>query len=455
MKVLIIFPPLHPVCNSLGMRAMPPLSIYYLSAILKHRGFDVRIIDPTYFLEQGFFTSYNDSLKMLNEFISEQYDLIAISANSGNWSMAKFFIDLFKEIEKEIPIAVGGVHATYYDEYILSTTKVDYVVRGEGEEALTQLLGALNNWEKLRNIKGITYRDKNGDIIKNPDNELIPIDRLDEYPSPDYDLIPAGYYEHIPVESSRGCKYNCLFCSVPHRRTWRPMKKENIIERVLKVKGIVDKGITIGNNIFFVDDCFSAEPTRAIDLLHTLDSMSLDLTYGIECRITDLLKPNFIERIPKNIIKFIQIGVESGYDEGLRKIRKGITVKQVEECAKLLKKYDLLDKAYYSFILGFPWEDVIDIEKTANYIGYLGAEYGIATSVSWLWLCPSDLWFSRDIYNVNFSEEIFDDCFWTINKNTFFASRPGLNMNGYDKIENTIDKYKSEGSRISHTRLFY
>lgn len=454
MKVLFMFPPVHPKCDSIGMRSMPPSSLYYLATILKYKGFEVKTIDPHYLKTKGFCTSDNMSIQIINEFIEENFDVVAISANSGNWGMAKIIINLFKSIEPKIPIIVGGLHASYFDEYILKTTCADYIVRGEGEDILPKLLDILASSGDLSNLNGITYKGKNGEIIKNQNNELIDGNKLSFYPLPDYSSLPKGVYNFLPIETSRGCKFNCTFCSVTHKKSWRCLKKDVVLERINSVKNIVYEKIEGGNNIYFVDDCFSADTERALDILSTIENLNLELKIGIECRVTDLLLPNFIQKIPKQILSFIQIGVEAGYNEGLKKIRKGITIEQVEECAKIISKYNLENIAFFSFIIGFPWEEEEEIKKTIHFIAHLCNTYGVRANVSWLWLCPSDLWFERYKYDIMVKEDVFDDPEWIVNKEIFKLTHPKIDMKAFEEVEDLIYFYQSSGLTIDHPKCW-
>lgn len=453
MNVLMIFPPVHIACDSLGMRSMPPLSIYYLSTILKYEGFNVSLIDPVYFKEHGFFTSNETAFKIVERFVSENYDAVTISANTGNWAIAKIIIDIFRNYDKEIPIIVGGLHATYFDEYVLKATSVDFVIRGEGERTLPKLLKMLGNFNELYKLKGISYKGSDGQIIRNPDIELIDEKTLNSLPGPDFSLLPNGVYNALPLETSRGCKYNCIFCSVTHKKSWRCISTESVINRVNSVKEIVNERIIGGSHIYFVDDCFSANKERAIDILNTLDNLNLNLKFGIECRVTDLLSNELYEQIPKHLLAFMQIGVECGYDEGLHLVRKGITVNQVEDCCKLISNTMSKDVSFFSFIIGFPWESKEQIKKTVHFVGHITSTYGVSCNIGWLWLCPSDLWYLRQKYNIVVTEQIFDNPFWTISKDIFSYTHPNADKQLFDEVESLIEAYQSTGAKIGYKKL--
>jgi len=450
MKVLLIFPAQYtrlayvPLLNR-----MPPLSIYYLSAILRSKGIETKIIEPFHFYQDKIFDIESISL-IIKQLLGEKFDAVALSSNTANWSVTKAVIELVKEAAPEVPVIVGGVHAHYFDEYMLRNAQADIVVRGEGEEALPRVLEARSDKDALKKIDGISFLDHDGTYVRRPDAPLLSCEALSAYPDPDLHLIPKGVYDMIPVETSRGCKFSCLFCSVPHRKTWRPLSKENLIGKLSAVQRLFDDNTIIGNSVYFVDDCFSADTERAADILHTLGQSAFNLQYGLECRVTDLLYKRFGEHIPDDLIDFMQIGVELGYNEGLKTIRKGVSVEEIEKCARLLHTSRLVGKAFYSFILGFPWEDKHDIMKTVNFFGMLGLRYGIRSSVSWLALFPSDLWLQKEQYGIKFDETLFADHFWPSREELFFSMHPRISLDDVEEIEALIHGYQSQGVEIGY-----
>ena len=114
-------------------------------------------------------------------------------------------------------------------------------------------------------------------------------------------------------------------------------------------------------------------------------SLFLSYIYNLKImkvRVTDIMQVGFLENIPEKIIDNIQIGVEAGYNEGLKKVRKGITIAQLEECAEHLYELDLQDKAFFSFIIGFPWETITEIKSTISTAAYLYDNFKILANIN-------------------------------------------------------------------------
>ena len=149
----------------------------------------------------------------------------------------------------------------------------------------------------------------------------------------------------------------------------------------------------------------------------------------------------------------IQIGVETGYNGGLQKVKKCVTIEQVEECVQLLSDFNLQKHVSLSFIIGFPWETLRDIQKTIATVVYLCGAYGILANVNWLWLMPSDLWFQRRKYKINVDADIFDDPFWYVNSNTFFKTHPNITAEDMNLVDMTIQKFFDSGVIFGYTKL--
>jgi radical SAM superfamily enzyme YgiQ (UPF0313 family) len=264
---------------------------------------------------------------------------------------------------------------------------VDYVVRGEGEKTLLELLEAIENGKGIHNVLGISYKEDGG-FFRNGDRPPLTTAEIEETPLPAFDLMPSGLYEDISVESSRGCQFSCSFCSIMHRHLWRGISAEALQKRIEHALCYTDK--LIGNkSVFLVDDSFTA----------------------------DRVKSNIIEYCTKIPLKAIGMGVESGRDEVLKDVHKGITTRDIEKCASLFSTYGISKYAIYSFIIGFPWESKKDCLGTIDFAHKIVSEYGGAALINWLRFFPgSSLWNSRGLYGIEEGPEIYDDAYYKCNE---------------------------------------
>lgn len=433
--------------------SIPPMAIYHLKEILKMHGHNVKLIDPFHFKNSNFFSDKNNGELIIKELLNK-IDVVGISANSGNWATSRYIISLIKSLSPSTPVVLGGVHASYLDQYIMESTDVDFIIRGEGEVSLPRLLDIIGEPEQYNTIDNLTYRGINGEIKRTNNTGLLSINELEKYPLSDYEEVPEGKYMGLPLETSRGCKYKCLFCSVVYRGKWRGYSPENVIDRIEKIYPIVKNKTTSKKWVCFVDDCFTADPVRALNILNMVNQRNLDLVFLLECRVNDLLSTGFIESVPKNLVGHMQIGVDAGYDEGLKKIRKGITIADVEKCASLLHQHGLNEYVDMSFIIGFPWENSEQIVSTVNTAAYLSKKYDLVSCINWFYYFPSDLWALRKEYKIDINEEIFDNPKLIVDVDTFFKTHPQISLENFKIISNLIQNYQEKGIKISYKNAF-
>ena len=201
--------------------------------------------------------------------------LIGLSAMTWQYPTCMALIGLIKSILPRAKIAVGGYHATFASEKILTEYNfVDYIIKGEAEHAMVQLLERLENGNNLEDVTGISYRHA-GKTINNP---LRLVSELDALPFPDRELLSSidyGYsFQGIPLtfgkfttlSTSRGCPFRCTYCSCAafSLRKWRPRSAENVIEELETVQ---EQGY---KNCVIVDDNFTHNPKRTEDICNLI-----------------------------------------------------------------------------------------------------------------------------------------------------------------------------------------
>ena len=399
--------------DNVNRGSAPFLAIYLLASILREYGHSVKVIDPM--SHQVEFFDNEMRFPALEKSISN-IDVLCISSTSSDWFVTRRMVERIKSLVPHIPVVVGGVHATFLDEHVLKNSRADYVVREEGEKTLPELLEAIGNGKSVRNVLGISYKD-DGKVVRNGGRPPLTVSEMEETPLPAFDLMPSGLYEDITVESSRGCNFSCSFCSIMHRNLWRGIGAEALQKRIEHALCYADK--LIGNkSIFLADDSFTANRRRAEKILHNLSGTDFrDASLSFVARADDLLRFNIIEYCTKVPLKAIGMGVESGRDEVLKKVRKGISTHDVEKCALLLSNYGISKYAIYSFIIGFPWESKEECLETIDFAHKIVSKYGGAAIINWLRLFPgSSLWNNRGLYGIEEGPEIYDDAYYKCNE---------------------------------------
>lgn len=454
MKVLVCFMPELIFEHKFEPLGTPPMVIYLLYSVLKNAGYEADLIDPFEFYK---FEKEENVIKACFNYIDSKIsdeDIICFSSNTFNWGLSRQITNMLVEKHPSLRIIHGGLHPSIFDRYVLEITKARLVIRTEGEKKLVEVINALENNYKLSEIAGITYR-VGDEIIRNPDDDYLTLEELESSPLPDFSLLPKkARYVNIPIESSRGCKFSCAFCSIPHRHNWRGVCVEELERRVVNTLKYKDRFPPIAN-ILFVDDCFTANTERAKLVASKMKEWGEKRKYFIEVRASDVVKSDLFDHLDNGLIYSMQVGVECGYDEGLKKIRKGLTIDRLYSALETLHARGFSKKMFLSFIIGFPWEGYEEISRTLDTVEDIATRFGILCNLNWLYLLPSDLWYERDIYGISVDESIFDDPLWISNKDVFFKTHPLVTDDIINKVELRVAGIKEKDIPVNLNPLAF
>lgn len=359
-KILLIYPP-SPVLNRedrcqqptkdlLVIPPLPPTDLMYLAAIAEECGLEAKISD--YSLGGNFEAD-------LVEF-NPQYLLVNIATPTFKSDME--WVMRAKEVcPNVITIVKGAPFLTYNTNVIYENPFVDYVIIGEPELTLKDiLLGVPNN-----EILGICYRE-NFQGIK---NELRPFnDNLDDLPFPARHLIDNSIYirpdngkVQAVIKVSRGCPYHCFFCLATPVSGVKVRKRspKNIIE---EIRECVNKyGIT---NFLFWSDIFNLDRDWTIDLCRKIIESGLNITWSSNTR-ANTMDEELAGIMYRSGCRLVSIGVESGSQLILNNIGKKITLEEIRNTIKILKKNKI--KVYNYFVIGLPWETEDTVKETIDF----------------------------------------------------------------------------------------
>ncbi|MGB2797392.1 MAG: radical SAM protein [Phycisphaerae bacterium] len=257
-----------------------------------------------------------------------------------------------------IPIVAGGPHANCLPEEILAHGP-RIVAIGEGEETIVELADHFLGRRPLESIAGLCFRRDDGSVHATPRRPLI--EDLDRIPLPDYASFPIAHYTGSPdphsnpifwsVFSSRGCPYNCIFCSSHNvfGRTYRARSPRNVYDEIEHVAA------TYGARVFaFQDDEAFINKRRIIEFCDLVREGRFPLKFSARLRI-DSLDGDMLAAMKAAGFRRLSFGVESFNDETLSKINKKYTVATVAESFRLLEKADF-PAVSFNNIIGFPWE---------------------------------------------------------------------------------------------------
>ncbi len=271
MNVLLINPSQRQVYGKIGAPDYPPLGLGYIASILENKGHKVKIID---------IDADVISLKVFLA-IAKRYDIVGLTSTSPTFNQAENLCKLVKENTKAITI-LGGIHATIVPSECLKNDFIDFIVRGEGEKTIVDLLDTLKNNKDIKNVKGISFK-KNNKIIHNPSRELIK--NLDEIPFPARHLFSQQKYTYpdsllspvMPIMSSRGCPHNCTFCCTKliFSRSVRFRSPKNIVDEIEQL--IKNYGV---KEIHFWDDNFTLNKKRVFQIKDELKKRNIKLKFA-------------------------------------------------------------------------------------------------------------------------------------------------------------------------------
>ncbi|MEK8021476.1 MAG: radical SAM protein [Candidatus Parabeggiatoa sp.] len=271
-------------------------------------------------------------------------DIVGITSKSVTLPAAYMVARIAKKINQEIVVVLGGLGATMAYEGVLQNHHVDFVVRGEGEQTMTELLNMLNSAKPdFYIIDGLSFKD-GGRIIHNKNRALIKdIDTL-PYPAKHLllyaDTLPDVLYNTIQggMITSRGCPYACTFCAVNvvwGGRSSRIRSAQEVVKEILHQKE------RYGTQHFtFWDDLFTINKKRAVEICNLLIEKKVNINWTCYARV-DTIDTELLKLMKQAGCFEALIGVESGSNRMLQELHKGITVEQTQKAAEMLHEAGL------------------------------------------------------------------------------------------------------------------
>ncbi len=371
-KVLLINPPLNnmvelEMSNSVikAMGCYPPLGLLYVATYLKERaGFevDVRILDCV--------AGKIDYPHLESEIRKFDPTLVGVSTSIATLIDSILTVRLAKKINKDIVTVVGGLHTESYPNETLREPAVDFIIRGEGEDSFLKLVNSIRGEKIPYSIDGIGFKD-NGNIYINETRAYI--SDLDGLPLVNRSFVDKSLYQcsigqqdyTTTLISSRGCPYECIFCSSP-KKVYRQRSKENIIA---EIKEIVGMGI---REVFFVDDLFNISAEKVSDFARSLIKERLDIRWSFRGRINNVDR-TMLEIAKKSGCQRIHYGIETSSNHLLSFLNKAISINDIERTIKLTREKGITTIG--NFMIGMPGETKEEMRNTFKFARTLGLDY--------------------------------------------------------------------------------
>ena len=318
----------------------PPLGLLSIGTICKQAGHNVSILDAA-LLDL-------DANQVVVR--TRCADIVGLTAMTPLVDEALSVATAIKGLNADIPIIIGGVHASLFPDEMYKTGLFNSVVAGEGEDIILDLLSdAQSPGAKLEPIYSPT--------------------KFAEIPIPDYSLIDIEAYQpHYPhaqrtpwvsVQTSRGCPYKCSFCTNIFGHKYRSMPPARIIQMI---NGLVnDYGI---KDITFYDDEFTLNRSRIMKLCKMISDRRFDLTWTCEARV-DLVDSELLASMRKAGCRLIYFGIESGNQHILDKLNKHQALEDVSRAVRLTHNTGMQAAGY--FMLGCPDETKDTMKRTVDF----------------------------------------------------------------------------------------
>ncbi|MFV1997618.1 MAG: radical SAM protein [Acidiferrobacterales bacterium] len=348
-----------------------PLGTLYVGASLLKAGHEVKFFN-------GAFISHEELLQKVKEFNPV---FVGLYSTTFGWPKAVKTANAIKQLDNSIFICVGGPYPIAMQEQCLNneSTNIDAVITGEAELAMVELLAHLQHGKDLEGVLGVVFR-QGTNIIKNPPRPLN--ENLDALPFPARELLgdmeqyipPPATYKRKPVTiliTSRGCDRRCIFCFQidKDRKSGNRGIRYRSVENVLQeIELCLEQGY---REIKFIDDTFTADYDRAMEICGEIKARRLDFTWFASACINQVDK-TLLQAMKDAGCWAILFGADSGVQKTLNALRKATTLDQIRRDVRAAKEVGL--KVSTPFIFGAPGETFADGLKTIEFAIELDAD---------------------------------------------------------------------------------
>ncbi len=341
----------------------PPLGITYVAAAFIAAGAEVKIFD---YIVSGY--SKEKIERQLNDF---QPDVVGAGSVTMNFYEAQKILRDVKCINPEILTVMGGPHVSFTaEESLKKYPEIDLILLGEAEETIRELTPVLKDRSKWQNISGIAYRHNDEIVVTGKRHFISDIDAL---PLPARHLLPVSRYRALgfPVSmiTGRGCPNSCIFC-LGRKMVGSKIRRRQANNVLEEMEQIISLGF---ERINIADDLFAADKERVKEICAGIRDRNLKFTWSAFARV-DTVDREMLEEMVAAGCDSVSFGVETGNQDMLKTIKKGIKLEQVHNAVKMCKQVGML--AHASFMVGLPGETKETLAQTSKLAKELDIVYG-------------------------------------------------------------------------------
>jgi anaerobic magnesium-protoporphyrin IX monomethyl ester cyclase len=405
--ITLIRPPAIDVLRFATTSVSPPIGLAYIAGSLETAGYSVKVVDAVAANPAQTTRSFKGFLMGLRieeiaERIDENTKLIGISTIfTHEWPLVVQLMKLIKRRFPDVPIIVGGEHVSSMPEFCLHSSVADFIVMGEGEETCVALAEALFTGSSYKDITGITYRDGEN-VIVNPRRQRNLA--VDDIPRPAWHLFDIASYGliggidtdgvTIPMLATRGCPYQCTYCSAPNMWTtrWVARTPSNVVDEMEYY--MREFGAT---NFPLQDLTAIIQKEWIVDFCQLIIDRELNITWQLPTGTrAEAIDEEVAELLLKSGMVTMAYAPESGSDETRELIKKRIHRPKLLKSMEAAVKYNLHVSCF--FVLGFPHDTEKQFKDSLSFVRTLAETGAQDIAIGFYMALPGTELFRR-LYN--------------------------------------------------------
>jgi anaerobic magnesium-protoporphyrin IX monomethyl ester cyclase len=376
VRVALVYPPYGPVKNEPGIKTVkenygvfPSLSLLYVAGILEGAGCEVLFIDAH---AEGL--DIDQTVARLQAFGP---DYVGYTLTTYLFFQTMDWVAAIRRAV-DVPVIVGGVHLSIYPRETLAYPDLDYAVTGEGEVALPELIAALVDRTELGQVRGIAFKQPDGQVIVTPTARDADIDQA---PFPARHLLDNSiYYSFISQYrnfscfiTSRGCPYKCIFCE-QGSKPFRARSPQNVVDEL----EICNREFGIRELDFF-DSSFTIRKDRVIAICDEIVRRKLDIVWAARTRV-DCISDDVLSAMRRGGCTRIYYGIESANREILHTLKKSTSIEMYRDVVARTRAHGIDTFGY--FMLGNPYETAATVRQTIRLALELDLDYAQFSKVT-------------------------------------------------------------------------
>jgi len=361
MHIVFIPPVINPIFTE-DYENYTPLGLLALSSSLEINGYKSYIYKASKRLLD------NDAYDIVaNEILALNCNIIGFSTYCNSFPASLILAERIKIKNPNAIIIFGGPHASLlYNEIMKEFNYVDFILRGEADLSIVNLISTLTKNEiqnNFDNISGVTYRNSSNEII-NTAYDIKNLINLDTIPIPKYDV--AELNGHADIDVGRGCPFNCVYCCTNNffSRRFRVKSVKRIIQEIhLLYSNYNVKSFSFSHDMFTLNKVFIREFCHAF--INYQDKQKEKMVWTCSARI-DTISEELLECMADAGCNAIFFGIESGSKDVQKYINKNLNLETVEKTIKYCISIGI--RPTVSFMAGFPIESISDINSSLEMI---------------------------------------------------------------------------------------